>query len=75
MTTRLLASLRRVSLAAEHARNVDLTIGDSTKSDHAATHSVHGNLRLADEEVLRGIPVIVPPGPRPLGYEARRKGL
>jgi hypothetical protein len=75
MTTRLLSSLRRVTLAAEHARNVDLTIGDASDSDETATLSVRGNLRLADEEVLRGIPVIIPPDPRPLGFEARRKGL
>lgn len=75
MTTRLVSSLLRHTLAAEHARNVDLTIGDSTASDEAANHSDKGNLRLADEEVLRGIPVITNHQPRPLGYEARRKWL
>lgn len=71
MTTRLLARFHRDTLAAQHARDVDL----ATETDTSPTTSVRGNKLMADEATLRGMPVILHQKPRPLGYEARRKGL
>lgn len=56
MTTHLLASLRRHTLAAEHARNVDLTIGDA--SDDAATECDRENPTMGNEEHARGVPIL-----------------
>jgi hypothetical protein len=72
MTTRLLARFHRDTLAAQNARDVDLA---TETSDPAPTTSVRGNNLMADEATLRGMPVILHQKPRPLGYEARRKGL
>jgi hypothetical protein len=69
MTTRLLSSLRRVTLAAEHARNVDLTIGDATDND--ATTTDRENPTMGNEEHARGVPILAKgicgaiPGTRP----------
>lgn len=50
MTTRLLASLVRQTLAAQHARNVDLAVPPETQPDRS-------DFALwADGEKLRGIP-------------------
>jgi hypothetical protein len=56
MTTRLLSSLRRVTLAAEHARNVDLTIGDATDNDASTTD--RENPTIGNEAFCRGLPLI-----------------
>jgi hypothetical protein len=61
MTTRLLSSLRRVTLAAEHARNVDLAAPDEntkpetepTRSDYTYIDPTENHRRLA-----RGVPVL-----------------
>jgi hypothetical protein len=56
MTTRILSSLRRAELAAQHARNVDLTIGDTT-GEEAATIDKE-NPTMGNEKHARGVPII-----------------
>lgn len=63
MTTRLLSSLRRVSLAAEHARNVDLAAPE-TDADTTPTPAVHQKTAKyvdpseAHRRQARGVPVL-----------------
>lgn len=56
MTTRLLASLRRHALAAEHARNVDLTVGDAV--DTASSTVDRENPTMGNERHARGVPIL-----------------
>lgn len=56
MTTRLLASLRRHTLAAQHARNVDLTIGDAVGAESDLVDKE--NPTMGNEKHARGVPII-----------------
>jgi hypothetical protein len=83
MTTRLLSSLRRVTLAAEHARNVDLTIGDATDTEPSVDRE---NPTMGNEEHARGVPILgrgicgamngTRPGDKPVDFDNhhRHKG-
>jgi hypothetical protein len=83
MTTRLLSSLRRVTLAAEHARNVDLTIGDT---ETPANECDRENPTMGNEEHARGVPILARgicgamngtrPGDKPIDFDNhhRHKG-
>jgi hypothetical protein len=56
VTHHLLSSLRRHALAAEHARNVDLSIGDST-GDESTTIDKE-NPTIGNEAHCRGVPIL-----------------
>jgi hypothetical protein len=56
VTHHLLSSLRRHALAAEHARNVDLSIGDSVET--SSTNVDRENPTIGNEAHCRGVPIL-----------------
>lgn len=57
MTSHLLSSLRRATLAAEHARNVDLSVGDEVVDDQPSGVD-RENPTIGNEAHCRGVPIL-----------------